>query len=81
VFVTVRGSLPIARQPKAADVVQVWLSRLAVLEDRFRDKRISDWTGFPGRGDGIDASDVHANRDALLRAIESARSFYAETGE
>ena len=68
----------IGRDPRGRTVSVVYL---AVLEDRFRDERIPDWAGFPGRGDGIDASDIHANRDALLGVIKSARSFYGETGE
>jgi hypothetical protein len=73
VWVTVDGTPPISRQPKAKEVVGAWLDRLDELRDRFGDDRIDQLAGFPGRGDGIGSAELRAGREALLRAIEDAR--------
>ncbi len=77
VWVTVKGTLPLADQPRGREVARRWLARLAELEGRFADERIEGWAGFPGRGDGIEARTVRANRAELLRAIEAARRHHA----
>ncbi len=77
VYVTVDGTPPIAEQPKAREVAEAWLDRLDELRARFDDDRLEELTRFPGRGDGIDAPLLRANRDAVLRAIEAARQHHA----
>ena len=77
VYVTVHGTAPLAEQPRARAVVEAWLARLDELQDRFRDDRIPEMAGFPGRGDGISETDLRANRQALLQSIEAARQHYS----
>jgi hypothetical protein len=77
IWVTVMGSVPIAKQPRAREVVESWLQRLDELEDRFRNERLAEMARFPGRGDGISRRDVLARREALLAAIEAARRHYS----
>ncbi len=79
VWVTVDGTPPIERQPRARAVAAAWLARLEELEARLAEERIAEWARFPGRGDGIDAGDVRASRDALLAAIAAARRTHSET--
>jgi hypothetical protein len=77
VWVTVAGSPSIAEQPRAREVLEMWLERLDELEDRLRDERLDEMARFPGRGDGISRRDLLASRAALLGAIEAARRQYA----
>ena len=79
VYVTVDGTPPIAEQQKAREVADAWLDRLDELHARFDDDRLKELTGFPGRGDGIDAPLLRANRDVVLRAIKAARQHHAAT--
>ncbi len=76
IYITVEGTPAIAEQPRADEVAEAWLARLDELEARFADDQIDRVAGFPGRGDGIARSNLEANREALLRAIESARRHY-----
>jgi len=80
IWVTVKGSPPIAGQPRAHEVVESWLARLDELEDRFRDERLGEMARFPGRGDGISREDLLAGREALLAAVDAARRHYEESG-
>lgn len=73
VWVTVAGSPPIAEQPRAREVVELWLERLDELENRLRDERLDEMAHFPGRGDGISRRDLLDSRAALLRAIVATR--------
>lgn len=80
IWVTVVGTPAISQLPEARLVMQAWLDRLEELRDRFRDDRIRDMAGFPGRGDGIGEVELRANREALLKAIEAARDYYTNLG-
>jgi hypothetical protein len=78
IFVTVEGSAPIARQPRAHAAVGAWLARLAELEARLEPGRLETLAGFPGRGDGLELADLEGGRGELLRAIAEARAAYHE---
>jgi hypothetical protein len=78
VWVTVEGTPPVSRQPRAREVVRAWLDRLDELRDRFDNERIDDLAGFPGRGDGIGSAELREGREALLQAIEDARRYYGD---
>lgn len=81
IWVTVDGTPPIAEQLKAQLVIQAWLQRLDELQDRFRNERIDEMAGFPGRGDGIGEQELLATREALLDAIDEARIYYTNLAE
>ncbi len=81
VWVTVKDTPPIARQPRARQTARAWLARLDELEARLGEDQISRWAAFPGRGDGIDAEVVRANRAALRAAIAAARRALARGQE
>ena len=75
------GTPPIAEQAKAQAVIDAWLQRLDELQNRFREDRIDEMAGFPGRGDGLDDSLLRGNREALLQAVEAARDYYTTLAE
>ena len=75
IFVVVAGSTPLRETDRGREVARLWLERLATFEGRLDDEMIGTWARFPGRGDGIEAATVRANRALLLQAIEAARNF------
>jgi hypothetical protein len=79
IWITVDGTPPIARQQRAREVTREWLARLDELEARFRDDRIDEIAGFPGRGDGISAEDLRAGRRDLIATIDAARKHHRTT--
>ena len=81
IWVEVDGTPPIAQQLKAREVIDAWLQRLDELQDRFREDRIDEMVGFPGRGDGLDEPLLRGNREALLHAVEAARDYYTAHAE
>jgi hypothetical protein len=75
VFINVRGSSPAST---AGDLASAWLDRLADLEARLSEDRISeipimDWISY---SDGVSEAHLRENRVALLEAIGRARTFY-----
>ena len=81
IWISVAATPPLAEQPRARRLAAAWLQRLDELEARLTDEGIESLAGFPGRGDGMTAEDLFANRPTLLRAIQAARGhWHAEGG-
>lgn len=78
IWVTLRGSTPVAAQPRGQELARAALARLDELESRLSDERIADqtlWDWLP-YSDGVPLGHLRRNRPALLAAIEEARSRY-----
>jgi len=78
IWVTVRGSAPVAAQPRGRELARSALARLDALEARLSDERLEDqtlWDWLP-YSDGVSLEHLRRNRPALLAAIAEARERY-----
>jgi hypothetical protein len=76
IWVTLRGSAPVAAQPRGQELARAALARLDELESRLSDQRIADqtlWDWLP-YSDGVSLEHLRRNRPALLAAIAEARA-------
>ncbi|NWG13405.1 MAG: CehA/McbA family metallohydrolase [Acidobacteria bacterium] len=75
VYVTIQGAPGVARRALAAEIARAWLARLADLEQRLAEDRISYLTAEAGEY-VPDAAYLRAHREELLEAIRKARAHY-----
>jgi hypothetical protein len=78
VYVTIKGAPGLTQQPSARTLARVWLARLEDLEGRLADDKIQ----YLIQESGETVPDVEYlrrnRRPALLKAVRSARKYFAE---
>ena len=78
IYVTIQGAPPLSAQPAAKLLARKWLAKLESLEASFAEDQIQKLAAPVDTNDGMDLENLHKNREALLKAIQDAKRYFAE---
>jgi hypothetical protein len=78
IYVTIQGAPPLSAQPAAKLLAHKWLGKLESLEASFADDQIQKLAAPVDTSDGMDLDTLHKNREAVLKAIQDAKRYFAQ---
>lgn len=76
IYVSVKDTVPISRQPEAGVAARAWLASLDLLEEKFTGDNIHRLHNLNDPSDGVSEELLLNSRAAIMKEIETAKEFF-----